>query len=124
MQYSGNGVSRGIALVASLSGIAGAVVIWNLLDDPGIGFPVLGSLPFLIGGVAAIGRMATKNRNLVLWTAAGLAGLVAVVTIMSGAGFVLLAGMVLYLIIAWGMNEGTRHPTTSAPGTDRLILLD
>jgi hypothetical protein len=112
MRNSGNGVSRGIALVASVAGIAGVVVIWSLLDDPGTGYLVLCALPFLIGGVAATGRMATENRILLLWTSAGLAGFVAALTIMSGAGFVLLAGMALYLITAWLMNEGTRRPTS------------
>jgi hypothetical protein len=87
------------------------VVIWSLLDDPGTRYLFLCSLLFLFGGVAAVGRMATENRILLLWASAGLAGLVAALTIMSGAGYVLLAGMVLYLITAWLMNEGTRRPT-------------
>jgi hypothetical protein len=111
MRYPGNALWRGTALVVSVAGIAGVAIIWTLLDDPGIGYLFLCSLPFLIGGGAAIGRMEAENRILLLWAAAGLAGLVAALTIMSGAGFVLLAGMVLYLITAWGMNEGARRPT-------------
>lgn len=70
---------------------------------------MLCSLPFLIGAAAALVPMQAPYRILVLWGAAALSGLVAVITIMSGAGFVLLAGMGLYLIAAWGMNERERR---------------
>ena len=93
--------------MGSVAGIAGIAFIWSQLDDPGSGYLALCSLPVLAGLVTALARLTPQTRILLLWSAAGLSGLVAVLTLWSGAAFVLLAAMVLYLVAAWGTNEGS-----------------
>ena len=98
---------RWITVLVSVVGIATVSVIWSRLDTTATGYLLLCSLPFLIGATAALLTTQPHNRIVLLWVAAALSGLVGVVTIMSGAGFVLLAGMAFYLLAAWGMNEST-----------------
>jgi phage shock protein PspC (stress-responsive transcriptional regulator) len=92
-------------LMVSIAGIAGVAVVWNMLNDAGPGYLALCAIPLLIGLVPAIVKMETQNRILLLWAAAALSGLVGALTIFSGTGLILLAVMLVYLLIAWMLNQ-------------------
>jgi chromate transport protein ChrA len=88
-------------------------MVWSTLDT-GAGYLALCTVPLLIGLVSAIGKMETQNRILLLWAAAALSGLAAALTIFSGAGLILLAVMITYLLIAWKLNERERMNETKS----------
>lgn len=96
---------RTLTVVVSMAGLAVLVFWLGHLDLLRPGTLLLSTMPLLVGGVAGLGTMTARTRIVLLWLAALMCGLTAVVTIMSGAGIVLLAAMLVYLIAAWGMNE-------------------
>lgn len=102
---------RWITVAISIVGIVSVTIVSELIDTARPGYLLLCSLPFLVGAAAALFPVQARNRIVLLWGAAALSGLIAVVTIMSGAGFILFAGMALYLLAAWGLNESTSRPT-------------
>lgn len=96
---------RILTVVGSVAGLAVLVLWLGQLDPVRPGYLLLCAMPLLVGGVAGLGTMTARVRIVLLWLAALMCGLTAVVTIMTGAGIVLLAAMLVYLIAAWGINE-------------------
>lgn len=101
---------RWITVAISIVGIVGVTIVSELIDTARPGYLLLCSLPFLVGAAATLFPVQARNRIVLLWGTAALCGMVAVLTIMSGAGVVLLVGMVFYLVTAWNMNESTSRP--------------
>lgn len=109
MRVSRTSPWRLVTVLVSLAGVAETWRVWNRLEDAGLGDLTLAALPFLIGFFAGTVNTAPDTRIMLLWLTAGASGLIAALTIMSGTGFVLLAGMVVYLAIAWAINERERR---------------
>lgn len=103
---------RLITLLISATGIAGVATIWVMLSQPGSGYLALCSVAFVVGAIAALGRMEMQTRVLMLWWTAAMAGMTAALTIMTGAGFMLLAGMAAYLLAGWQLNEAERRSSS------------
>lgn len=110
MQNPGSSLWRWITIIISAAGITGVAVVWNRIGEVGPGNLLLCSLPFLIGAAAALARIEARNRILLLWLAALIAGFVAVLTLFAGPGIIIFGVMLAYLIAAWGLNEAGEAP--------------
>lgn len=102
---------RAIAIAASLGGFLILVLWLQGIDHLQLRYLTLCSIPIIVGLVAGLGNMETRTRILFLWLAAAISGFVAIITIMSGAGLILLGAMLAYLVIAWMMNEASENRT-------------
>lgn len=101
-------VWRIVAVVAGFAGLAAPAVLSvqeEVAASSVIAVLAVCAIPSGIGIVAAVTRLETRTRILLLWVAALTAGFAGVITIMSGPGIIMLGVMVAYLVSAWGLNE-------------------
>jgi hypothetical protein len=113
---------RRISGIASLAGLASPTLLLGMTEVETSSIVrafVLCAIPAGIGLVASVGSRSLRSRILLLWLAAGVASCVAVITIMSDIGLLMLLVMVAYLLAAWKLNEIAPRPARSRHGAGR-----
>ena len=101
---------RGVTFVASVLGIVWfLMIVLALAGGREASLLMLAAVPLLTGLVCAVAPMEPRTRIALLWVAAALLGMMAILTLFA-FGLLFLFIVAAYVMAAWMLNEATETP--------------